>query len=74
MVTIQVNIKLTLLICINIMKTSKHPMTRQQIAETLGISTKTLSRFLKKENIVIEARTLIRPSNAYLIIQKYMGY
>jgi len=45
----------------------KHPMTRQQIAATLGISTKTLTRFLEKENIHTEPRVLIRPNHAYLI-------
>lgn len=48
-------------------------MTRQQIAYFLGICTKTLSRFLAKENIVIEPRLLIRPKMVALIIEKYHG-
>ncbi len=49
------------------------PMTRQQLAEHLGISTKTLSRFLQKEEINIHARVLLKPKFVDIIIQKYFG-
>jgi hypothetical protein len=49
------------------------PMTRQQVAETLGICTKTLKRFLEKEGIEIEPRALLRPKLVSFIIQKYHG-
>lgn len=47
------------------------PMTRQQVAELLGISTKTLTRFIEKECIKVEPRTLLRPKLVSLIIHKY---
>jgi predicted transcriptional regulator len=47
--------------------------TRQQVADLLGISTKTLSRFLKKEGISIEPRTTLKSKLAVFIIQKYNG-
>ncbi|MBC7408258.1 MAG: hypothetical protein H7339_07710 [Arcicella sp.] len=49
------------------------PMTRQQVADTLGINPKTLSRFLKKEGIEIEPRALLRPKLVTMIIQKFQG-
>jgi hypothetical protein len=49
------------------------PMTRQQVAETLGICTKTLKKFLEKESIEIEPRALLRPKLVEIIIKKYHG-
>ena len=49
------------------------PMTRQQVADTLGICTKTLKRFIEKEGIEIEPRALMRPKLVAFIIQKYYG-
>jgi hypothetical protein len=48
-------------------------ITRQQLARELCICTKTLSRFLIKSGIKIEARCLIKYKEAQLIIQKYQG-
>ena len=49
------------------------PMTRQQVAETLGICTKTLSRFFEKEGIKVEPRTLLKPKLVELITKRYLG-
>jgi DNA-binding XRE family transcriptional regulator len=51
--------------------TQSKPMTRQQVADTLGICTKTLKRFLEKEGIEIEPLTLLRLKLVELIIKKY---
>ncbi|MFY7827838.1 MAG: hypothetical protein ACOVQ4_11975 [Flectobacillus sp.] len=48
------------------------PMTRQQLAEKLGICSKTLSRYIKKEGIKVEPRTLLKPKLVELIIKKYL--
>ena len=53
--------------------TTPKPMTRQQVAETLGICTKTLKRFLEKEGVEIEPRALLRPKLIDFIIRKYHG-
>lgn len=53
--------------------TTPKPMTRQQVAETLGICMKTLKRFLEKEGVEIEPRALLRPKLITFIIQKYRG-
>ncbi|PWK17068.1 hypothetical protein LV89_04519 [Arcicella aurantiaca] len=49
------------------------PMTRHQVAETLGICSKTLSRFFEKEGVKVEPRTLLKPKLVELIIKKYHG-
>ena len=49
------------------------PMTRQQLAERLGIRTKTLARFLKKEDISIVPRATLKSKLVAYIIQKYHG-
>ena len=49
------------------------PMTRQQLAERLGICTKTLARFLKKEDISIVPRATLKSKLVAYIIQKYHG-
>lgn len=49
------------------------PITRQQLADQLGICTKTLTRFLEKESIEVEPRALLRPKLVSVIIQKYRG-
>lgn len=53
--------------------TSNHfqPMTRQQLANYLGICPKTLQRFIIKHSILLEARTLIKPKVIQQIIQKF---
>lgn len=56
----------------SILETPK-PMTRQQLAEELGICTKTLKRFLEKEGVKIEPRALLRAKLIDFIIQKYRG-
>jgi hypothetical protein len=48
------------------------PKTRQQVADMLGISTKTLTRFLEKENIILEPRILIKPKLVVYITQRYL--
>ncbi|WP_159102650.1 hypothetical protein [Flectobacillus major] len=53
--------------------TQLKPMTRQQVAASLGISTKTLTRFIKTQGIAITPRSLLKPKLASLIIQKYHG-
>ncbi len=45
--------------------------TRQELASILGISTKTLARFLKKEGITVEPRALLKPKLVAFILQKY---
>jgi hypothetical protein len=52
---------------------NSNPMTRQQLADMLGICTKTLSNFLKREEIYLEPRVLIKSKLASSIIQKYQG-
>ncbi len=47
------------------------PKTRQELASILGISTKTLARFLKKEGITVEPRALLKPKLVAFILQKY---
>lgn len=47
------------------------PKTRQELASILGISTKTLTRFLKKEGITVEPRALLKPKLVAFILQKY---
>lgn len=49
------------------------PMTRQQVANSLGICTKTLTRFLEKECIDVKPRVLLKPKMVSLIIQKFHG-
>lgn len=49
------------------------PMTRGKLATFLGICTKSLSRFLKKENIEIPPRALLKPKAIVEIIKKYHG-
>ncbi|MEA5256556.1 hypothetical protein VB264_02100 [Arcicella aquatica] len=51
--------------------TQNRPMTRQQLAEQLGISTKTLTRFIQKEGINISPRSLLKPKLASFIFQKF---
>jgi hypothetical protein len=47
------------------------PMTRLQVAELLGISTRTLTRFMDKEGIEVEPRALLKPKLVELLVQKY---
>ena len=49
------------------------PMTRQNLADRLGICSKTLTRFFKKEGIEIEPRALLRPKLVEIIIKKFSG-
>jgi hypothetical protein len=48
-------------------------MTRQQLATSDGICTKTLSRFLSKNQRKIESLCLINLREVQWIIQKYPG-
>lgn len=53
--------------------TKSKPITRQQLADILGICTKTLSRFLKKEDIPVVPRAMLKSKLVEYIIQKYNG-
>lgn len=53
--------------------TKTKPMTRLQVAELLGISPRTLTRFMEKEEIKVESRTLLKPKLIELIIQKFQA-
>lgn len=47
------------------------PMTRQQLANQMGICSKTLYRFILKHSIKMEARALIKPKVIQEILQKF---
>lgn len=47
------------------------PIIRQQLADYLGICTKTLNRFILKYSIDLKPRALIKPKKIMEIIQKF---
>ncbi|MBT8230035.1 MAG: helix-turn-helix domain-containing protein [Bacteroidia bacterium] len=54
------------------MTTSKHPVTRKELAHLMGIHTKTLYRWLKQEEIILKNR-LISPKERMMILKRF-GY
>lgn len=54
------------------MATSKHPVTRKELAHLMGIHTKTLYRWLKQEEIILKNR-LISPKEKTMILKRF-GY
>jgi len=54
------------------MKNTHHAVTRKELAHHMGIHTKTLYRWLKKENIFLKHR-LISPIEKKLILKRF-GY
>ena len=54
------------------MRVSEPPVTRKELAHKMGIHSRTLYRWLKKENIDLNQR-LISPIQQTIILQKF-GY
>lgn len=54
------------------MKASNPPVTRKELAYSMGIHTRTLYRWLKRENICLHKR-LISPREQTMILRKF-GY
>ena len=54
------------------MKVTEAPVTRKELAHKMGIHSRTLYRWLKKENINLNQR-LISPIQQTIILQKF-GY